>query len=271
LTFELSFSIIQPKLTKTDAVMKIKLIWLLVSAVIVLVIISFTIMWKNKTAVSNAATGEWKYELFSDSEIQKFSRPQHREVFWVVWRWKNAGYKKVLDVGAGLGADSVLFAKNGFDVSAIDINKFSTDHLANIAKDQNLAIDAIVADAKKLPYTDGTFDAVFANQVVGLSGCENAKKIITELCRVLKSDGNIYFNINYDDKTEKSKYFEKNGSGGLEKEKTEDVEYCKLNKKTMMEILKPLNVIFVYKEVLVAPDGLEEANGWYHVIASCKK
>jgi SAM-dependent methyltransferase len=245
---------------------------IIITIIVCILAIGIFLVPRSHKPTTNSAepTGEWKYETFSDAEIQNFARPQHKEIFWVLWRWKNAEYKKVLDVGAGLGADSILFAENGFSVSAIDINKFSMDRLSEIAKEKNLDIDAITADAKKLPYKDGTFDAVFANQVVGLSGCENAKKIMTELCRVLKTDGNIYFNINYVDESEKSKYFENKGSGGLSKNKTSEVEYCQLDKKIMAEIIKPLDVVFIYKEVLVAPNDLSEANGWYHIMASCK-
>jgi ubiquinone/menaquinone biosynthesis C-methylase UbiE len=230
----------------------------------------FLFMREQQTDKTITPTGEWKYELFSDSEIQQFARPQHREVFWIIWRWKNAGYKSVLDVGAGLGADSILFAENGFNVSAIDINEFSMDRLANIAKEQHLSIDAIVADAKQLPYKDNTFDAVFANQVVGLSGCENAKKIMNELCRVLKSEGSFYFNINYsDDKEWENSQSQKRGSQLLSDDKLNS-EYCDVGSEMFTELLKPLNVLFAYKETTLLAD-FTSGGGWYHVVASCKK
>jgi 2-polyprenyl-3-methyl-5-hydroxy-6-metoxy-1,4-benzoquinol methylase len=44
------------------------------------------------------------------------------ESYYLVNRWKTQGRKSILDLGCGLGRHSILFAKNGFDVSAMDLS-----------------------------------------------------------------------------------------------------------------------------------------------------
>ena len=48
----------------------------------------------------------------------------------------------------------------------------------------------IVADAAALPFKDGSFDAVVIQAV--LEHVENAPKVVSEICRVLKADGIVY-------------------------------------------------------------------------------
>lgn len=40
----------------------------------------------------------------------------------MLYRWKTQGFKKILDIGCGKGRHALLFAKHGFEVSAIDIS-----------------------------------------------------------------------------------------------------------------------------------------------------
>jgi len=236
----------------------------------------FSISEKNvatQTAkpAEESATGEWRWEKFSEDEIQKWSKRHFVEVYWLKDRWKQNGWTRVLDVGAGQGHDSILFAQNGFAVSSLDINQFSMDRLAKMAAVQKLNIKTFVADATKMPFADGAFDAVWANQVVDLSGCDNIQKIISEMCRVVKPDGEIYFTLNYNGEDEAKQPHDKRGTGGNDDNDRFNTDYCGTNAKTLPDRLGGLNVIDVLKATIVDQRSLKDKVTDYYIVATCKR
>ena len=54
----------------------------------------------------------WNWNNINDPEWKNPAQ----EVYSVINRWKSKGYKKVLDLGCGIGRHSILLAENGFDV-----------------------------------------------------------------------------------------------------------------------------------------------------------
>ncbi len=117
------------------------------------------------------------------------------ESYFIANTWKQRGVKKVLDLGCGLGRHSILFAKTGFQVSALDLSVDATNHLKKWAKDENLAVDVKNADMLNLPYEDNTFDALFAMHVISHTDTENFKKILNEMTRVLKVGSQIFVTL----------------------------------------------------------------------------
>lgn len=65
---------------------------------------------------------------------------------------------RVLDVGAGTGFLSVLLARQGYQVDALDLSPGMLERLREKAKTAGLAITTIVGDATGTPF--GPFDAV---------------------------------------------------------------------------------------------------------------
>jgi len=107
-------------------------------------------------------------------------------------KWKDAGYKTVLDLGAGMGHNSIYFAKQGFAVSAIEISDFAVDYLKKWAERENLEINATVGDMHSLPYSDNSFDCLFEYHTIRHSGTAGIKMIISEIERVVKPGGEVY-------------------------------------------------------------------------------
>jgi 2-polyprenyl-3-methyl-5-hydroxy-6-metoxy-1,4-benzoquinol methylase len=48
--------------------------------------------------------------------------------------------RKVLDLGAGHGRDSILFASNGIEVEALDYSAIAVEILAKITKEKSLTL-----------------------------------------------------------------------------------------------------------------------------------
>lgn len=112
--------------------------------------------------------------------------------YYLANKWLGLGYKNVLDLGAGLGRHSILFAKLGLKVSAIDLSDYGMSNLKEWANKENLKIDIKIGDMMDLPYTDNSFDCVFAYHVISHTDTTGAKKVISEIERVLKPGGEIY-------------------------------------------------------------------------------
>ena len=117
------------------------------------------------------------------------------ESYYIANRWKENGYKDVLDFGSGLGRHAIFFAKQGFNVSAFDLSQEGINHLEKWAKNEGLAVDLNVADMLSLPYKDDSFDCVFAYHVVSHTDTQGMEKILSEVSRVLKPNGEVYLTL----------------------------------------------------------------------------
>ena len=74
---------------------------------------------------------------------------------------KTSNVGKVLEIGAGHGRDTILFASNG-RVEALDYSAIAVEILDNITKEKRLPIKSQFFDVKRpLPFSDGYFDAVY--------------------------------------------------------------------------------------------------------------
>ncbi len=85
------------------------------------------------------------------------------------------GISRVLELGAGDGAQTLALRKKFCEVVSIDISPS--------AKSDGI----IIADAVDLPFVDGYFDLVFSSNV--LEHIESVEESLVEMKRVLKSDG----------------------------------------------------------------------------------
>jgi SAM-dependent methyltransferase len=111
--------------------------------------------------------------------------------------FKEKNINKIVEFGAGLGRDTLFFAKNSINVEALDyspaaikiINKKILEH-----KLSNLVSTKIFDVRKKLPFKDNSIEACFSHMLycMALSTAE-LKYLNNEICRILKPGGfNIY-------------------------------------------------------------------------------
>lgn len=75
-----------------------------------------------------------------------------------------AAPSRVLDVGAGTGFLSLLAARLGHEVTALDVSRGMLDRLAAKSEAEGLDIDVVVGSAEKPP--QGPFDAVIERHVL---------------------------------------------------------------------------------------------------------
>ena len=111
--------------------------------------------------------------------------------------FKEKKISKIIELGAGLGRDSIYFAKNFIFVEALDYSKTSIESITDKSIKLNLTnlIKPKFYDVrKKLPYEDNSIEACFSHMLycMALSNYD-LENLNNEICRVLKPGAiNIY-------------------------------------------------------------------------------
>ena len=117
------------------------------------------------------------------------------ESFYYASRWKEKGYSHLLDLGCGLGRHTVFFTKQGFCISAMDLSSEAVRSTEAWLKDEAILADVKLGDMLSLPYPDASFDCLFSYHVISHTDTPGAKKIISEIHRVLMPDGEIFLTL----------------------------------------------------------------------------
>jgi len=111
--------------------------------------------------------------------------------------FKEHKIKKIIELGAGLGRDTIFFAKNSIHVEALDYSPSAIKTINEKAEKQNLSnyISTKIFDIrKKIPFKDNSVDACFSHMLycMALTNIE-LESLNNEICRVLKPNGiNVY-------------------------------------------------------------------------------
>lgn len=118
------------------------------------------------------------------------------DCFYLSSKWLEKGYTKLVDLGAGLGRHSVYFAKQGFEVDALDVSEYALDHISEWAEKDSVEVNTILCDIMgTLPYPDQSVDCVFAYHAISHTDTAGIKNLISELERVIKPGGEIYTSL----------------------------------------------------------------------------
>ena len=102
----------------------------------------------------------------------------------------------IIELGAGLGRDSIYFSINNLSVTSLDYSQSGINIInKKINKDKIKNIKTKVFDIRqKLPFEDNSIDGCFSHMLycMALSN-QNLFNLNKEICRILKPDGlNIY-------------------------------------------------------------------------------
>lgn len=118
------------------------------------------------------------------------------ESYYYAEKWKRENKRSVLDLGCGLGRHSILFAKYGFKVTALDISSEAVDYLRKWQKEEDVDILCKTADmSNPLPFADDAFDCIFSMHAAGHTDTAGIKKLIGEIQRVLKPGGTVFMTV----------------------------------------------------------------------------
>ena len=137
----------------------------------------------------------WEKNFLSKPEM--FGLEPSKAAVDTLKTFKEENTKKIIELGAGLGRDTIFFAKNSIHVSALDyspaaikiINKKSSEN-----KLSNYISTKIFDVRKKLPFKDNSVEACFSHMLYCMAlSTKELKYLNNEICRILKPGGiNVY-------------------------------------------------------------------------------
>lgn len=97
---------------------------------------------------------------------------------------------KLLEIGCGIGVDSIQLADCGFEVTAVDLTENALVVAREFAAHRGVKIDFRLGNAEGLEFPDEIFDVVYSFGV--LHHTPDIEKSVAELRRVLKPGGTAY-------------------------------------------------------------------------------
>ena len=111
--------------------------------------------------------------------------------------FKEKNIKKIVELGAGLGRDTIFFANNSIHVEALDYSSSAIKIINEKAKKNNLLnlISAKNFDIReKLPFDDNSIEACFSHMLYCMAlSTSDLKNLNNEICRIIKPGGiNVY-------------------------------------------------------------------------------
>ena len=104
---------------------------------------------------------------------------------------------KIVEIGAGLGRDTIFFAKNSIHTTALDYSPSGIKVIKQKIKKNNLSnyISTKLLDVReKLPFEDNSIEACYSHMLYCMAlTTDDLQKLNNEIQRILKSSGiNIY-------------------------------------------------------------------------------
>ncbi len=130
---------------------------------------------------------EWQFEKGSDTIkffLEKFTTDE---------MFKD---KIVLDIGCGAAGKTLYYAKCGVTkIYGLDVVSSYEEQATDLADIKGLSdkFEYVIADGRKLPFGDNTFDSIIMND--SLEHVDDPAIVISECHRVLKKGGVLYANF----------------------------------------------------------------------------
>lgn len=106
---------------------------------------------------------------------------------------KNKPFKTLLDLGCGIGADSIFFSQHGLDVTSVDFSESGIQQLKEQVSAKNIDnITPVVMDISKLDFPPNSFDVIYAHLSLHYFDDQTTTSIFDEVHTILKPKG-VFF------------------------------------------------------------------------------
>jgi SAM-dependent methyltransferase len=132
--------------------------------------------------LTEAERGTSRY--FEDVEAAKDRLEPYVHDFAEFAHWRD---RDVLEIGCGVGTDTVRFARAGARITAVDLTDTAVALTRRHLETEGLEGLVRQADAEDLPFADDSFDLVYSWGV--LHHTPDTKQAVREVARVLRPDG----------------------------------------------------------------------------------
>lgn len=137
---------------------------------------------------------EFNWSLIHDEKEEIWKNPSV-ESFYLVNRWKAQGKVDFLDLGCGLGRHTILFGKNDFKVTALDLSEEAVRRTKAWAEQECIRVNYATGDMLALPFSENSFDCVLCRNVIGHTDTEGVKQIIESIKKILRPGGECYLTL----------------------------------------------------------------------------
>lgn len=137
----------------------------------------------------------WNWGMLNEETQKEIWLEPSIESYYLVNRWKRQGKKEFLDIGCGLGRHSIQFAKEGFNVTSIDLSQEAIDSAKRWAQDEKLDIQFLHSDMMDIPYEDNSFDCILCRNVISHTDTEGIETIINKIYNLLKINGECFLTL----------------------------------------------------------------------------
>jgi SAM-dependent methyltransferase len=97
--------------------------------------------------------------------------------------------RDVLDIGCGVGRHALFLARQGFNVTAIDLSPAGIDYVREAAAAAGVKIALQASAFDDLPFPDGSFDYALAWNVIYHGDAMALERAVAEVRRVLRPGG----------------------------------------------------------------------------------
>lgn len=142
-------------------------------------IISLDPVWEEKYAAGHAERAPW------DSVVSFIYRYRPRD--------RAPGETEILEVGCGPASNLWFAAREGFAVTGIDGSASAIGMAKKRFAGDGLAGRLDVGDFTSLPYEDASFDLAIDRAALTCAGTLSQKKALTEIHRVLRPGGRLFY------------------------------------------------------------------------------
>ncbi|MCX8126703.1 MAG: methyltransferase domain-containing protein [Dehalococcoidia bacterium] len=147
--------------------------------------------------MADGKIGTMENRAVFDHIAESWDRVYHRtrfrkELEGLAERWRSG---RLLNVGCGHGPDFEPF-KSGFELHGVDFSAGMLATARRFAEKVGLKVNFVLADARRLPYRDGTFDWAVAVAIYHhIEGAAARLQAFEELRRVLKPGSEAFLTV----------------------------------------------------------------------------
>lgn len=119
-------------------------------------------------------------DVLVDVSWEAATSPEHR---WIKGQLGDIEGQQVLDLGCGAGEAAVWFAKQGAEVVAVDLSPAFIELVDRVARHHGVSVETKVADVQSLELPSGSFDIVYAGNLLHHLDLDTALPQIAEVLR----------------------------------------------------------------------------------------
>lgn len=142
---------------------------------------------REDSATSTSTPSHWTRHW---SKLEHNVPISHAELIQALFRAiHDPEAKGILEIGAGMGGDSIALAKAGAKVYALDYTELAVRSIRAAARSERVVVYVIRGDALNLPFADATFDVVFHQGLLEHFHSREQIILLGENWRVLKRGG----------------------------------------------------------------------------------